>query len=354
MAEKPLVSITIVTFNSARYIERCLEFVFKQDYPQIEIIVVDNHSSDATQAVLQRFTSRIRVIYNPENTGFAAAQNQAIALSGGSWVLTLNPDVRLSPTFVSSMVAAGELDPKVGAVAGKLLIMNEDFSIPEQSIFDSTGLYFTPNLRHFDRGNHTPDRGQYDHFEYVFGCTGAAALYRRSMIENISIGGEFFDSDFFAYREDADVAWRSQLLGWKCIYTPHAVAWHVRRVIPSRRRSLPAAINMHSVKNRWLMRIKNMTGDLYRRHWLAITLRDCVVIGACLLFEWSSLRAFVLVLRNWSRTWAKRREIMRKRCASDLELARWFAWKPSGVPLRPAELAAASCLFAGDTQNANC
>jgi GT2 family glycosyltransferase len=324
----PFVSIAIVTFNSAAYIRRCLEFALAQDYPALEVIVIDNNSSDDTQAALAEFGPRVRAVYNRGNVGFAAGQNRAIALSSSEWVLTLNPDVRLKPDFVSKAIAAAGSDPNVGTVAGKLLAMGPDFEIPERPVFDSTGIYFTPNLRHFDRGSRMPDDGRYGRPEYVFGATGAAALYRRRMIEDISIGGEFFDEDFFAYREDADVAWRAQLLGWKCLYTPEAVAYHVRRVLPSNRRSLPAAINMHSVKNRWLMRIKNMTGDLYRRHWLAITVRDCAVIGGCLLFEFRSLRAFAVVMRNWRKTWAKRREIMRRRRIADADIARWFATEP--------------------------
>ena len=80
------------------------------------------------------------------------------------------------------------------------------------------------------------------------------------MIDDIAVDGEFFDSDFFVYREDADVAWRAQLMGWRCIYTPHARGYHVRKVLPGNRRALPPVINMHSVKNRFLMRMKNMTG----------------------------------------------------------------------------------------------
>ena len=91
------------------------------------------------------------------------------------------------------------------------------------------------------------------------------------MIDDISIQGEFFDPDFFVYREDADVAWRAQLMGWRCLYTPLARGYHVRNVLPGNRRALPPEINMHSVKNRFLMRIKNMTPDLYRRNWLSIT-----------------------------------------------------------------------------------
>ncbi len=319
------VCVTIVTYNSSRFIGRCLPYVFEQAYPRIEVIIVDNASTDETPSILREFEQRARIVYNRENTGFAAAQNQAIALSGSDWILTLNPDVRLTPTFVAAMVAAGESDSQIGSVSGKLLAMPPDFEIPSHPVLDSTGIYFTPSFRHFDRGNKEPDAGQYDHVEYMFGVTGAAALYRRKMIDDISISGEFFDSDFFAYREDADVAWRAQLLGWKCLYTPRAVAYHVRSVLPSNRRSLPALINMHSVKNRFLLRIKNTTATLYLRHFFAVTFRDCVVIAACFLREFSSLRAFPLLIRNLTRTWAKRREIMRRRRASDQYIAAWFS-----------------------------
>src|SRR5450756_1279264 len=123
---------------------------------------------------------------------------------------------------------------------------------------------------------------------YVFGACAAAALYRRTMIDDVSIDGEFFDPDFFVYREDADVAWRAQLLGWRCIYTPHARGYHVRNVLPGNRRALPAVINMHSVKNRFLMRIKNMSADLYWRNWFSITARDLMVVFCCLVWEHSS------------------------------------------------------------------
>ncbi len=87
-------------------------------------------------------------------------------------------------------------------------------------IIDSTGIYFLPNLRHLDRGAGELDHGQFERMEYVFGATGAAALYRRSMVDDVSVNGEFFDEQFFAYREDADLAWRAQLMGWRCVYTP--------------------------------------------------------------------------------------------------------------------------------------
>jgi len=202
------VSVTIVTYNSGRFIKRCLDSVLDQRYPYVEIIVVDNNSTDGTIDILEPFEDRVRIIYNEENSGFAAAQNQAIGASRGEWILTLNPDVLLLPNFIEALVQAGGVDPKVGTVCGKLLTMTSGFDFPEEPVVDSTGIYFTPNLRHLDRGSLHPDNGDYRQYEFVFGATAAAALYRRDMIEDISIDGEFFDNDFFVYREDADVAWR--------------------------------------------------------------------------------------------------------------------------------------------------
>jgi len=332
MAVCPRVAVTIVTFNSARFIAQCLQFVFEQDYPALEVVVVDNASSDATRAMLRPFEGRATVVYNDKNNGFAGGQNQAMGLAKADWCLALNPDVRLTPQFVSRLVAAGETEAAIGSVCGKLLGMTPELTIPQEPVFDSTGIFFTPALRHFDRGSRVPDRGQYDQFEYVFGATGAACLYRRKMMDDISVNGEFFDDDFFAYREDADLAWRAQLLGWKCLYTPDAVAYHVRHVLPGKRSSLPALINMHSVKNRWLMRIKNMTADLYVKHFAVITMRDGTVIGGCLLREFSSLRAFVMVARLWRRTWAKRRVIMGRQRVTNAYMAAWFANEPVSFP----------------------
>src|SRR5438105_14177959 len=97
MAHNDFVSVTIVTYNSGRFIKRCLESVLAQKYSPKEIIVIDNASTDGTIDILEQFDDRCGVYYNDENIGFAAAQNQAIKLSNGDWVLTLNPDVLLLP-----------------------------------------------------------------------------------------------------------------------------------------------------------------------------------------------------------------------------------------------------------------
>lgn len=328
MFKRDSVSVTIVTYNSGRFIKRCLESVLAQEHANLEVLVIDNASTDGTIDILGQFEDRCRIVYNSENAGFAAAQNQAIALSRGDWILTLNPDVLLLPNFAQTLVDAGGLDAAIGTVCGKLLTMTPRLEIPHTPVVDSTGIYFNPMLRHLDRGSQQVDNGHYRQYEYVFGATAAAALYRREMIEDISIGGEFFDSDFFVYREDADVAWRAQLLGWKCLYVPYARGYHVRKVLPGNRRALPAAINMHSVKNRFLMRVKNISADLYWRNWFSITARDLTVVLCCLLWEHKSLNAFWFLARNWKRVMDKRREIQSRRRVPHQYIASWFRYHP--------------------------
>jgi GT2 family glycosyltransferase len=330
------VSIAIVTFNSSRYIRRCLEAVLAQDGAPIEVVVADNASTDDTLSILRSFKSRIRVIQNTRNLGFAAGQNRAIQASrGADWVLTLNPDVLLEPEFVRKLVESGASDSSVGAVCGKLLSIAPGFQPLPAPRIDSAGIYFTPNMRHFDRGWHERDEQRYDAAGFVFGASAAAALYRREMIEDVAIDGEFFDPDFFVYREDADVAWRAQLFGWRCLYTPAAVGHHVRTVTPVNRGSLPAFINMHSVKNRFLMRIKNATPGLYRRYWLPMTMRDLIVMGGAIFWEPASLPAFWRVAQCLPRALKQRRQIMARRRVSDEELAELFHAPEHGTVAAP-------------------
>jgi len=325
MSTRPLVSVVVVSYNSERDIARCLESVSRQTYSPLDVLVIDNDSSDGTEETVRGWATRVRFVRNSSNIGFAAAHNQGIRLSAGAYYLALNPDVEMTPAFVEELVKAMEVDPRVGSVSGKLLRFATVNGAP---LIDSTGIYMTPSIRHLDRGSGKPDRGQYDRLQYVFGASGAAPLYRRRMLEAVSIDGECFDEDFFAYREDADLAWRAQLLGWRALYTPHAVARHERKVLPERRRSLPDVINMHSAKNRFLLRIKNQTPLELVALLLPSLWRDLQVIGYVFLCERSSLPGLVFVARHFGRFRCKRRRIMSQRRATGWQMLRWFRRHP--------------------------
>ena len=302
-----LVTIGLVTWNSASDVARCLDGIRAQRHRSIELLVGDNASTDATRAILESRTTPAERRDFPTNLGFSAAHNALIRASRGAYYVTLNPDVVLDPGFVDTLVAALEAAPRAGSATGKLRRSEP------AGVLDSTGIVMHRSQRHFDRGAGAVDRGQYDTPGPVFGVSGAAGFYRRAMLDDVAIAGEVFDEDFFAYREDADLAWRAQLLGWDAIYVPDATATHVRRVTPERRGALPAAINRYSVRNRFLLRLKNQTAGQAARFAIAGLARDVQVVGYVLAREWSSMPGLVDVVRLLPRTLAKRRTIMARR-----------------------------------------
>ena len=326
MSGRPLVSVVVVTYNSEKDISRCLESVASQSYDPLEVLVIDNDSGDGTEDIVRRYAAGVRFVKNAQNVGFAAAHNQGIRQTRGEFYLALNPDVELDSRFIEEQVRVMGLDPQVGSVSGKLFRFARDGE--GRPMIDSTGIYMTPSIRHLDRGAGRPDQGQYETLQYVFGASGAAALYRRQMLDAVSIEGECFDEDFFAYREDADLAWRAQLLGWKVLYAPGAIARHERRVLPERRSNLPSVVNMHSVKNRFLLRIKNQTLLELFALFLPTLWRDLQVVGYVLLLERSSLPGLTFLVRNWSRVLAKRTWIQSRRKVTQAYMLGWFRRSP--------------------------
>jgi GT2 family glycosyltransferase len=312
-----LVSVVIVTWNSAPFLRRCLAALAAQTYRQVELIHVDNASADDSVAIV-RGGARATHIINDTNRGFSAAVNQAVRIANGEFVLLLNPDAYLEPDYISSLVAAltGE---GFGMATGKLLQA-------ETKLIDSKGIRMTRSGRHFDIDQGKPDTRHPtpDIRTEVFGVSGAAAMYRADFIRDVTIGGEFLDEDFFAFREDADVAWRGRLFGWKAIYVPEAVAHHVRTVTPEKRRTLSAMINMHGVKNRFLLRLKNEGLYLAVRNAPFELARDVIVIIAAFTIERTSLPALTWLWKNRRRIMEKRRAIQSRRGVSDRDLAGWF------------------------------
>ena len=311
-----LVSVVIVTWNSAPFLRRCLAALAAQTHPNLELIHVDNASSDDSIAIVRELAPHARPILNDANLGFSTAVNQAVRIAKGEFVLLLNPDAFLEPDYVSSLVAAFT-DESIGMATGKLLQA-------ESGLIDSKGIRMTRSGRHFDIDQGLSDSRLPTPDTQVFGVSGAAAMYRMSFVNDVTIGGEFLDEDFFTYREDADVAWRGRLFGWRAIYVPDAVAHHVRTVTPEKRRTLSAVTNMHGVKNRFLLRLKNEGLYLALRNAPFELTRDLIAIAATLTIERSSLPALKWLWKNRRRIMEKRRAIQSRRRVSDRELAGWF------------------------------
>ena len=242
-------------------------------------------------------------------------------------MLLLNPDCAPAPDYVERLLAAVHHRPereRVGCAVGKLLRADDDRLLPSR-IIDSAGMVVTPSGRHLDRGAGTDDDGRFDRDAWIFGATGAAALYRRSSLDDIAYpGGEFFAESFFAYREDAELAWRLQWRGWRCLYVPTAVAAHRRGFRPEAGRAGHAAVNRLSVRNRFLLRAHCADSAwhlVFLPWWL---LRDLVVLGACLTVERSSLPAVAEAWRLRRDAAERRRWVMTRRTAPSRRLRRWF------------------------------
>lgn len=231
---KPAVSAHIVAWNGMTHLPSCIRSLTEQTYQPLRILVVDNGSVDGTVQWLASEYPQVHLLRNTRNLGFCHGHNQAFRIAEAPYVLCLNQDMVVTPTWVEQAVAFMESHPQVGAVGGKLLrysYSDEELKrVIPSGIIDSAGLQIFRSRHVIDRGSGEEDTGQYDGSEEVFGLTGACVLFRRTALESIRYKDEFFDEDFFAYKDDVDVARRLARLQWQSWYHGALVAYHHRSI----------------------------------------------------------------------------------------------------------------------------
>ena len=323
------VLVSLVTYNDESFLARCLEAVRSQTIP-VRVKIFDNAPQDGTRDIAQSFG--VQLHESTENLGCSFGHNYNLLDEDFDTVLFLNADVILQSNYLEILLGALDEVKQAGMAGGKLYRMDrKGRQVLRRSfpVLDSTGMFFTPSQRHFDRGSEEEDHGQYDSRQFVFGITGATLLCKKEMLEDLRLGDEYLDEDFFAYREDADLAWRAQMRGWKAIYEPGAEALHCRRVLPRDRRWLPALVNYHSLKNRYLMRMKNLDSAVRRRCFPYMWIRDAGIFVYVLFFEWSSLPAYREVWRLRDQFQKKREHVQSTRSVSSDALADWFSFTPT-------------------------
>lgn len=299
------ISVLVINYNGERHLPQLVACLQAQTLRDFELIFIDNASSDGSVARMQTLCAAgdlpITILANDVNTGFAPACNQGIQAASGRWIALLNNDAFPEPGWLEHLWAAAQNSPRLGMVAAKLLFAHAPERINSAGIaIDRAGIAWDWRGGELD----SPDEpGPVE----IFGPCGGAALYSRQMLDEI--GG--FDEDFFAYLEDVDLAWRAQLVGWRCVLEPRARVYHVHSATLG---------NGSPFKNYLLGRNKIwLITKNYPAPWLLLYLPAIVgydvmsvVIGTLRSRSFSALKGRLAALRQLPHFLRKRRLIQQR------------------------------------------
>jgi GT2 family glycosyltransferase len=313
--------VVIVNWNCQRFLKDCIDSVYNQIYNDIELLVIDNASTDGSVEFLRKEYPQLQVLVNSKNEGFSRAHNRGIRMSSGEYYMPLNPDVILTENHVTEMVKAIEKDERIGWVSGKLYLVAPDGTKTDRIY--STGHIIFKDGNSANRGAGEDDWGQYDDSGYIFGANGAAPLYKREMLEDTRIRGNYFEEMFFVYGSDIDLDWRARLLGWECVYTPHAVAYHF---VEGSKLLERLSIRFQYVRDRYIMILKNAFLDDLLIYFLP---RVFICEFAGYLFRNPIVTVALPLSLIWflPQTLWKRHALMRRKRVSKEFLKQWFVEK---------------------------
>ena len=303
----PLASVVIPNWNGAQHLPVCLDALRAQTYPLTEVILVDNGSTDGSQALVTEQYPEVRLLTLDRNLGLTGGNNAGFRAAGGEILISLNNDTEAGPRFVEALVAALQEHPEAGMAAAKMLLFDR------RDVLHSAGDGYGVDGIPFNRGVWQQDRGQFDEPGWIFGGCGGAVAYRRTMLDDVGM----FDESFFMYCEDVDLNWRSQLAGWRCWYTPGAIVYHKLSATGGG----PIA-SYHTGRNTLWVVAKNYPGALLRKYWRCI-LRAQWDVTRDALRAWrgeaarARLRGQLAGLLGWPKMLGKRRAIQAGRQVTD-------------------------------------
>ena len=309
----PVVTISLVTYDGARWLPGCLASIAEQTLRDHEVLILDNASRDDSAAIAQEWATsrtRVRVKRSAVNLGYAAAHNRHIFAAAGAFVLLLNQDVELDPGFLTAALRTFEQGHDIGAVQARLRRL--DGPGDRSTMLDSTGLEMGRDRRAVSRSQGQPDGPGHAAPEAVWGADGPAPIYRTRALLDARLprtggGWEVLDEDFFLYKEDVDLAWRLRSLGWRTMYQPSALAWHARGTGPTgatsmidiarANRSIQHGAKALSWRNQRLMQIKNEAPISFVRDAPWILARESLSLGYLLFMDPRRLGAVAGFLR---------------------------------------------------------
>ena len=274
-----LVTLVIVSAGKSECLEALLSSAAQQTHSNRQVCLIDNSPGAGLSQRLGPAFPGISFFPGREPSSYCRALNQGIDAARGEFVLCLNDDIVLEPDFIERGLRGFSVDEKIGMVSGK--IMRAD-----KRTIDSCGLFLSIWYSPKERGYGEADNGRYEKEGYIFGVNGAAAFYRRQMLEDIKLAGGYFDPDYVIFYEDLDLAWRGQKKGWKAYYVPGAVAYHVRGAsvriekgvgMPFARRYVPDELYAHLFKNRYFTLARNANPGGFLAHLPCIALYDALL-----------------------------------------------------------------------------
>lgn len=217
MPKLDLISIVIPNWNGKHFLAGCLDSLAKQTYAELEVIIVDNGSVDDSVKFIKSNYPKVRLLRFDHNRGFSPAVNEGIKESLGNFIALLNNDTVVDPQWMAELITALKADHTLGSVASKMLAYHN------HTVLDGAGDGYRRGGLPGRIGHREKDIGQFDSPRYVLGACGGAALYRKEVFDRIGL----FDEDYFAYLEDIDLALRAQSAGYKCLYVPTAIVYHL-------------------------------------------------------------------------------------------------------------------------------
>lgn len=304
----PRVTVVIPNWNGERFLNLSLASLRRQSFGDFETVLVDNGSKDASVDLVKRNFPEVRVISLSENRGFSAAVNAGIRASNAEYVALLNNDTEVGPGWLGTLVRAAESHPEAALFASKLV----DFY--DRRLLDGAGDALRRSGLPYRIGHQELDCGQFEKETFVFGACAAAAMYRRTLFEEIGP----FDEDFFAYCEDGDVSFRAQLSGYRCLYVPQAIVYHMGSASTGGKRS-PTATRL-GTQNGVNLLVKNLPTTLVWRFLPSLLAGQFSRVVITSLSS-GGLRAYLGGLagawRLLPRMLEKRKEIQTRRSVSD-------------------------------------
>lgn len=299
------VAVPVISTNEDELLRHALPTVLEQD--DVDVVVIDNASEDSTAAVAAELG--VRSVRLPDRHSWPRAANAALRATDGDPVLFMQPDCFLEPGFVAAARRRLE-EPGVGSVAPKLVRTLG----PGRRLdaIDAAGMSLDRRRKNGLVGHGRPALGFARPAE-AFGADGAVALYRRAALDDAAVEGQVVDEQLEAWGSDADLAWRLRVLGWRCVYEPEAIAFHVRTFSPSTRGQMPDWDRMVQFRNRLLMMVKNDPVEALVRDLPTVAAYELGALGYALLVERALLRGYVEAARMLPDMRRKRRIIQRRR-----------------------------------------